>query len=393
MDTAITKVKSISQLHPANSLEPSSLLLVSQLVASQQETGFNKYQNVCLSVETLQESMNNGVITHLKTWHKLKEGPNQSSDENTNFAQMEEQLSALIEGREKTTLKNLVLNGEHVFAKHPEILDTLPLSFDDSLSAKAINLADLKNFDATNNFMMLNGNSNFTTYYNNVEDNEYPSPTITGIQNAPEVEAEKHNVYIFKINGYESNEWTCPASGIFTCYGWVDEKNPTLSSNCTRWIALKGLFTDPDTNDQFWKIIQLQPVIPNEFCSYVSFTFPVQAGFKLKLECGFNVGTNSDKYNNINGSLTNHLANAFVGGIYSKMDYGWNGQDTREFSCSTREPKLDIGSMDKKALFNLLSDEILDLISSKNPDMVASLKETKTVSEKKTTKKKSSKKI
>jgi hypothetical protein len=91
----------------------------------------------------------------------------------------------------------------------------------------------------------------------------------------------------------------------------------TGASNANRWVALEGLFdTGIDDREPEWHIVQLQPMIPNEFCSYISFSLPVSKDMKLRITTGFKVGTNSDKYQSAPGSLTNHIANAFVGGIY-----------------------------------------------------------------------------
>ena len=141
------------------------------------------------------------------------------------------------------------------------------------------------------------------------------------------------NEFVFKINPEEreSNVWTSPASGIFTCYGWLDEINSSKASNENRWVALLGWQEDL----RVWTTLQVQPFIPNNYISYVGFTFPVHKGMKLKIQTGFSVGSNSDKYFRSSSSLTNHLANAFLGGIYTGLSVDFDNLPTGNYTLCT----------------------------------------------------------
>lgn len=161
--------------------------------------------------------------------------------------------------------------------------------------------------------------------------NEYASaPDFVFDQTAKNVVP---NEYVFRIpqSSKESNEWVAPESGIFTCYGWLDEINNAAQSNEKRWVALLG----KQNQLSRWTILQVQPFIKNNYVSYVGFTFPVKRGMLLKIATGFSVGSNSDKYFNSTNSITNHVANAFLGGIYTELSSGTGGPalsyDSAEF--------------------------------------------------------------
>lgn len=125
---------------------------------------------------------------------------------------------------------------------------------------------------------------------------------------------EYNTAYRMIVQGRVSNEIICQTSGVFTCFGWLDEPENKRKNNATRWVSLEGNITTGDSNE--WRILQLQPFIGNNFCSYVGFTFPVKRGLKLRISTGFVVGTNSNKYYNVEGSLTLNSPNTFVGSIY-----------------------------------------------------------------------------
>lgn len=116
------------------------------------------------------------------------------------------------------------------------------------------------------------------------------------------------------VQGRVSNEITCQSSGMFTCFGWLDEPENNRRNNATRWVAIEGNIKVGDSSE--WRILQLQPFIGNNFCSYVGFNFPVKQGLKLRVSTGFLVGTNSNKYYNTDGSLTLNSPNTFIGAIY-----------------------------------------------------------------------------
>ena len=201
------------------------------------------------------------------------------------------------------------ISGDNLeFKNFPKIEGSLTSFFDPD--ERIVNVDTMRNFMAVNSPMFINSKAGFSTSYFNVENN-----LMLDTDEAPSVNGEKHNSYLFRINGTESNEWVTTDSGIFTCYGWVDEATEGETDNARRWIALEGKIGDEEGDDA-WKILQVQPFIHNLFCSYVGFTFPVDKGLSLRLRTGFKVGTNSNKYQSTQGSLTNHIANAFVGGIY-----------------------------------------------------------------------------
>ena len=154
---------------------------------------------------------------------------------------------------------------------------------------------------------------------------EYHDP-----ENAIKKETVPHDAYIFTINNSstQSNEWEAPASGWFTCFGWLSEFATGSVANYQRWVALEGnlngnMPVDPATGERppNWCILQLQPFIPNTYISYVGFGVPVKKGLMLRIKTGFAVGASSGNYamSNLNtrSSLANHIANAFVGGVYS----------------------------------------------------------------------------
>lgn len=304
-----TNIRTISQLPETTSVKDNTLFEVSEVLSTVTNSDgieINKYASKKILASNVTKYAKDGVIELLKEDYGL------TTD--VNFGKIQNFTNDMLSGS-----NSLKLSGEHKFEKLPEIDEVLTsFSSDDK---HAVNVQTLKKFESTGNTLLINNDSTFTTQYMNVEDQLYPDEVKTGIDNAPSVEAEKHNVYIFMINGTESNIWTAPADGMFTCYGWVDEEDGSAVDNAKRWVALEANFG----GNVGWKILQLQPVMPNEYCSYVSFTFPVNKGLQLRLESGFTVGTNSNKYNNVQGSMTNHLANAFVGGIYSKYNFNTYG--------------------------------------------------------------------
>lgn len=149
-------------------------------------------------------------------------------------------------------------------------------------------------------------------------------------KNAIKKETVPHDAFIFTIpnSGTESNEWEAPQSGWFTCFGWLSEFSNGAVANYQRWVVLEGninssLPVNPSTNKRpaNWCILQLQPFSPSPYISYVGFGVPVRKGLKMRIRTGFAVGASSGNYamSNINtrSSMANHIANAFVGGIYS----------------------------------------------------------------------------
>lgn len=180
------------------------------------------------------------------------------------------------------------------------------------------------------NYVSLYSDVGFSTVYNNLE-NDNIVLSVDGSRDysegAPATDADKHNRYIFKVSQHESNEYTCRYSGWFTCYGWLSERESYTAAsvgnkgigrqdNSKRWAALEGKVKTGNSSEN-WRILQVQPVAAGNYCNYVSFSLPVKTGLVLRIVTGFDVGDNSGKWSNVPGSLTNHIPNAFVGGIYA----------------------------------------------------------------------------
>ena len=233
--------------------------------------------------------------------------------------------------------------GQKNFEKNPTI-DNSPLSSYDSenenLDKYSVNYETLRKFNNVNSSPAIGPKFGFvTTLSGKRADTEETERTvqlfITNENNIPtklpsfvfdqNVKHVAQNEFIFKIpyGERESGEWIAPVTGMFTCYGWLDEINTPSQSNETRWVALMGY----EEIVQKWTILQVQPFIKNNYLSYVGFTFPVKRGMHLKIMTGFAVGNNSDKYFASNSSIANHQANAFLGGIYTGLSDVISGGD------------------------------------------------------------------
>lgn len=263
----------------------------------------NKWNSKSVSFDILQNQINNNTEQFLSSQHGLTE--------DIKFDKLRDNINAYIYGSE-----GLSVAGPHIFVNPPKIINSIS-EFDGEdavLNEKyVINLESLELYNKKNNSIFLNDNGGFITKYYSIEQQEYT--TLSNISDAPSTELEKHNAYIFRIVGTESNEWECPKSGWFTCYGWIDEDGASGNQSYNRWITLEGYFGSGE--NMGWKVLQLQPTITAQFCTYVSFSIPVKEGLKLRLRSGFKVGTNSGQYWSQRNSMTNHIANAFVGGIYN----------------------------------------------------------------------------
>ncbi len=195
------------------------------------------------------------------------------------------------------------------FKKNPIITDAEPWgNFGSTYNSYVMNLEKTKGLMDSSSPMFIDKNSRFSSELFNVENNLRDEET-----NPLGIEDEKHNRYIFRITNYRSDTWKATHSGIFTCWGWVDmHTDAQPGNNCEAWVALEGLINDK------WSILQVQPFDKHngETISYVGFTFPVHEGLVMRITTGFRVGSNSGKYQQKNGSLANHVANCFVGGIY-----------------------------------------------------------------------------
>lgn len=232
-----------------------------------------------------------------------------------NFSETRDQLCALYYGDQIFTdsAGDFKLKGHHTFIEPPEVLTTIS-SFTSDVKHRLVNVNSLNLYSRDNSPMFMNKHVGYLTTHHNLENNSTENSTL-----APQTDSEKHNVYIFQVVNYTSDSWIAPQSGMFTCYGWLDEYSAALrpDDNATRWVALEINVNADPTKKAEWKILQLQPFVSSEKCSYVGFTFPVKQGAELRIETGFKVGTNSRLYQGVQGSLTNHIANAFVGGVYN----------------------------------------------------------------------------
>lgn len=235
-----------------------------------------------------------------------------NDDTPTDFEYLTDGVDLYLNGSDKR-----VVTGEHIFAIPPTINSSILDDFEDN-SNKVATIATISAFSTNYNPLFMSSSGSFKTEYYNIETQE--RLVEDKIDNAPSTEMEKHNAFIFRMVGTQSTDtWKCPKSGWFMCYGWVDEESRDNNHSVNRWVALEGKFING--GKEFWKILQFFPIVANtsqaQYCSYVTFSLPVQEGLELRLRSGFKVGTNSGLYWNIRGSMTSHIANAFVGGIYS----------------------------------------------------------------------------
>ena len=279
--------RTISQLPSCDSIIDKDLIEVSKYYTNS-VLSLGMYDSYCMSARKFSENMVNSALAIL-------------SDDSTEFGyehhQMWEWLNKIV------VSGHIDLNGDINFTKDPTSNSVLSSFYDYDL--RIPNVESIKEFSMINNPLFIGDSASFNTSYFNVENN-----LTLSSDEAPSVNGEKHNEYLFRITNTTSNIWKTTDSGVFSCYGWVDEATEGPPENVRRWIALEGKINGS------WKILQLQPVIPNLYCSYVGFTFPVGKGLELRLRTGFKVGTNSNKYQSTQGSLTNHIANAFIGGVY-----------------------------------------------------------------------------
>ena len=190
------------------------------------------------------------------------------------------------------------------------------------------NARSVYNFTREGLPIFLSPYSDFETLYKSESGTRTP---YSGRPNAIRKETVPHDAYIFKIenSGTRSNTWVTPSSGWFTCFGWLSEISTGQASNYQRWVAIEGNLNGSDVTDneedeeQNWCILQLQPFYPNPYIGYVGFGIPVSKGLRLRIRTGFAVGSSSGNYAMSNtetrASMANHIANAFVGGIYSKL--------------------------------------------------------------------------
>lgn len=280
-----------------------------------------------------------------------------------------------------------IVSGSTTFENAPKILETLDYGKydDDSEIKKAVNLETLKQYSNVAVSPAIGENFGFVTflssmdpnnqsaYYNlyRIDSDGHEQLTTNGFYNwglTPDIKNVSENQFVFHIEPQkkESNEWTAPATGIFTCYGWLDEIQTEKMSNESRWVALMGLkhFEDGDR----WVILQLQPFVPNNFLSYVGFTFPVQAGMRLKIRTGFTTGSNSDKYFRASSSIANQVVNGFLGGVYTNLSISQNPDIefvNTDFwnDLSNRVSKLEVSAENNLTVDHDQREDIDDLSS------------------------------
>lgn len=305
-------ITQLPQIDVNNPLHDNDMFEVSRALTSD-GNGITRYQSFCISKSVFANDIRDSAISTIvdtnhpfgRDWNKIK---------TTVFGMAND-------GGE------IALSGNINFVHTPTTNESPLDSFDEDYDNKLVDLHSLKNFSFANSpLFMANGNSYFTTEYFNVENNL----TLSN-NNAPSVNGEKHNEYLFRINNTTSNIWKTTDSGIFTCYGWIDQETQGTPDNSNKWVALEGRLSNGGNE---WNILQLQPFVPNLYCSYVGFTFPVGKGLELRIRTGFRVGTNSNKYQSYQGSLTNHIANAFIGGIYRADSLERSNENRRSLSRS-----------------------------------------------------------
>lgn len=342
--------RTISQLPQTTTLGSEDLVEVSKALAKENEDSPQRYQSYRITLDSLGNHIRDLALNQLSS---------NETDFGRNHNQMWKWLQKIVNNIDVDSGSDvpLDLSGNVEFYGNPKINGEID-DFGETSDELAVNVNTMRNFMASNSPMLIKTGSEFITRYFNVENNLTLESTT-----APSFTGDKHNEYLFRISKTVSDIWEAPASGIFTCYGWVDEETEGEPDNARRWVALEGKVTEgDDTDPNCWKILQLQPFNHNLFCSYVGFTFPVSKGMKLRVRTGFRVGTNSNKYQSVQGSLTNHIANAFVGGIYHTIDMREN------FSSESRNIDLQqlehVETSTTKALKAKIN-EIIDVLNSR----------------------------
>lgn len=295
---------------------------------------------------------------------------------------------------------DFTFDGTKDYLENPTI-DNSPLSSysltDDTLNDYSVNYGTLKKYSNINCSPSIGPNFGFVTRLSGFQSGSHQTERMLNIfkpvlsdteglkfSSAPYFVFNTNaknvvpNEYIFKIEPgkRESKSWVAPASGIFTCYGWLDEINNPSQANESRWVALMG--KQAQLLEKGWSILQVQPFIKNNYLSYVGFTFPVKKGMELKIVTGFAVGNNSDKYFSSNSSLANHIGNAFLGGIYTGLSADDGSGNNYDYGKLSDETNVYLTSADLSDLWNheascdLSVKELIDDLSSKLSNNVVS---------------------
>lgn len=323
----MASVRTLSQIPSvlSDSLSPSCYLEVSvptKLKTINSDISVDAFVSRKISKENFSSVMVFDTVNHFQNAYGLRN--------DIDFGEIHDELSQVVSA-DKTFV------GTKTFEDNPKIVKSKISSFSEDevsqLSAYSVNYQTLRQFASLNTAPNIGPTFGFITHLCGITDNGNQSSRYLNIFkinedgtastlpnyvfNPASQKTVTENDYIFKIpsGSKKSNEWVAPASGIFTCYGWLDEINNPTESNENRWVALMGR---EDTIGE-WTILQVQPFIKNNYVSYVGFTFPVKVGLHLMIQTGFTVGSNSDKYFNSFDSITNHNANAFIGGVYTGL--------------------------------------------------------------------------
>lgn len=371
-------IRTTSQLLEADKFKNGDLLEISQRTEDASDPNVKKYISKKIDASNFTNSMFEHVCSKFKADYGLpepseKEPGQQYAD--FKFTTMYNQLKALYSGNNfNNTASKYTMYGAHRFVDPPDI-DTIRTDFSNIklIENETVNVGSLAHYADSHSPMFIGTDSNYKTKYRDLEDNV--TKEDSGIENAFSVDSERCNIYIFRVKNKVSNKWTAPVSGVFTCYGWLDQKNATadgINANYNCWVVLEALLKDSKGSER-WVILQLQPFNKNAFCSYVGFCVGVAEGTVLRIRTGFVVGTNSGKYQTFQGSISNHIANAFVGGIFCGINYtpvpsnggsapggGNGGSHTTVFT----EDKLDAA-----ASLGQTKDKVNKIIDYLNDDM------------------------
>lgn len=351
-------IRTLSQLPEvsANSLMPNAYLEVSNPVSVDVDASLSVkyvYGSKKIKKSELSKSIIRDVRTDLETTNKI-------SDQDFGW---------LYDDHNRLISDEYTLTGTKHFENNPTHADEISSFQNDDLNDYSVNLNALKKYSNLNSaptisptfgfVTHLSGDNNKDAYYNifriDRDGNNITATNKPSFVFSPEsAKVLAQNEFVFRIKQEEkkSNIWEAPASGIFTCYGWLDEIHNEKVSNENRWVALLGLQQQLGT----WTILQVQPFVKNNYLSYVGFTFPVHKGMKLRIATGFAVGSNSDKYFKIGDSLANNVANAFLGGVYTGLSVDTGGDYNLSFE--NIEPQPVAPPFDPADLYNLICTQI-----------------------------------
>lgn len=328
---------SANQFQDISYLEASIPVAVSVDLSGGAITPIYKYASRKIKQSEFAKTMTNHTFSELK-YNTGIDGSSRSQ----NFGQMYEDYKELLSG-------DMTFLGTKTFVENPILLNDSIVDFQAEEPNYIVSLSAMKRYVNVAASPAIGPNYGFVTHLSGNNGTEILDRTVSlfkidfeqkKIEDSPSyvfspdvAKSVSQNEYIFKIEREkrESKPWIAPATGIFTCYGWLDEMDNDKVSNENRWVALLGKQNQLGT----WNILQVQPFIKNSYLSYVGFTFPVRKGMELKVQTGFAVGSNSDKYFRSTSSLANHVANAFLGGIYTALSADFGNLDVESYKTVT----------------------------------------------------------